>query len=64
MSVGGTIRLRKKKSRGLTSSLAGLRFHVLGCGKLPVPVRLGARGTRMQFTNFPDRCTTSVTRHG
>jgi hypothetical protein len=39
-------------------------FHGLGCGELPIPVWLGARGARMQFTNFADCCTTRVTRHG
>ncbi len=45
-------------------SLAGLRFHDLGRGKFPIPVGLGAQGTRVQFTSFPDRCTTGSTRHG
>jgi len=45
-------------------SFAGLRFHDLGCGKFPISVWLGAQGTRMQFTSFLGRCTTSRTRHG
>ncbi len=45
-------------------SLAGLRFHDLGCGEFPISVWLGAQGTGMQFTSFPDRCTTGITRHG
>ena len=45
-------------------SFAGFRFHSLGCGEFPVSVWLGARGTRMQFASFPDRSTTSSTRHG
>ncbi len=44
-------------------SFAGF-FHGLGCGEFSVPVWLGARGTCMQFANFPDRCSTSSTRHG
>ena len=42
----------------------GLRFYGIGCRKLPVPVWLGAKGTRMQFTRLLDRCTASITRHG
>ena len=45
-------------------SFAGLRFHGLGCGKFPISVWLGARGTRMQFTSLLDRRTTSRARHG
>ncbi len=44
-------------------SFAGF-FHGLGCGEFPIPVWLGARGAGMQFTDFADRCTTGVTRHG
>lgn len=44
-------------------SVAESRFHDLSCGKFPIPVRLGAWGTGMKFTNFPDRCTTSSTGH-
>jgi hypothetical protein len=36
----------------------------LGCGKFPIPVWLGAPGTRVQFASFLDRCATSRTRHG
>ena len=45
-------------------SFADLGFDGLGRGKLPVAMRLGARVTGMQFTNFPDRCPTSRTRYG
>jgi hypothetical protein len=45
-------------------SFARLFFHGLGCGKFPIPVWLGAWGTRVQFTSLPDRCPTSVTGHG
>jgi hypothetical protein len=45
-------------------SLAGWGFQGFGCGKFPISVWLGARGTRMQFTCFIDRCTTRRTRHG
>lgn len=31
---------------------------------LSIPVWFGARSARMQFTNFQDRCTTSITGHG
>lgn len=50
---------------GLVRSLsfAESRFHGLRCGKFPIPVRLGAWGTGMKFTNFPDRRTASGTRH-
>ena len=59
------IRLRKGALLGLTDlSLAGFHFHGLGGGEFPVSVGLGARGARMQFTNFPDRSATSNTRHG
>lgn len=40
------------------------RFYRLGCREFPVSMWLGARSTRMQFTDFPNRCTTSNTRHG
>jgi len=49
--------------RGLLSD-ADFFFHGIGSGKLSIAVGLGARGARMQFANFPDRCTASVTRHG
>jgi hypothetical protein len=44
-------------------SFAGF-FHGFGCGEFSVPVGLAARCAGMQFANFPDCCTTSVTRHG
>jgi hypothetical protein len=57
-----------RKSKGaqprLLLSFADLRFHGLGCEKIPISVRLGARGTGMQLTSFPDRCTTRSTRRG
>jgi hypothetical protein len=45
-------------------SFTGLRFYGLGCGEFPISVGLVAQGTRMQFTSFLGRCTTSRTRHG
>jgi len=45
-------------------SFAAFRFHGLGCGEFPVSVGLGTQGARMQFTTFPDRCTTGDTWHG
>jgi len=61
--VSGCLR---KRSRGLAGllSFAGLHFHGLGCGKFSIPVWLGARGTRVQFTRLPSCCSTSRTRHG
>ena len=56
-----------RNERCLASRLtipAEFRFHSLGSGEFPVSVWLGARSTRVQFTNFPDRRTTSGTRHG
>ncbi len=47
-----------------TLSFADFFFRGLGCEKLPIPVRLGALGSRVQFTSFPDRCTTSIARYG
>jgi|SRR5579859_3029135 len=44
-------------------SVAESRFHGFRCGKFPIPVRLGAWGTGMKFTNFADRRTTNSTRH-
>jgi hypothetical protein len=44
-------------------SFAGFRFHGLNGGKFPISVWFGAWGTSMKFTNFPDRSTTSHTRH-
>ena len=46
-----------------SSFLANLRFDDLGGCKLSVSMRLGARVACMQFTDFPDRCTTSGTRY-
>jgi len=40
------------------------RFYGFGCREFPISVWLGARGTRMQFTGFPDGSTTRSTRHG
>ncbi len=40
-----------------------LSFPPASAGKLPIPARLGARGTGMKLTNFPDRCTTNSTAH-
>ena len=40
-----------------------LGFHSLGGGKFPIPVWLGARGSRVQFTSLMVGCTTSRTRH-
>ena len=45
-------------------SFALASFHGLGCGKFPIPVWLGAPGTRVQFTSCLDRCATSRTGHG
>jgi hypothetical protein len=45
-------------------SLAEIRFRGFGCGKFPVSVGLGARGTRVQLARFLGRCATSRTRHG
>ncbi len=45
-------------------SFARLGFHGLGGGKFPIPVWLGARGTRVQFTSPTVGCTTSRTRYG
>ena len=45
-------------------AFAGFCFHSFGCGEFPVSVRLGARGTSMQFTSFPGRSAASGTRHG
>jgi hypothetical protein len=45
-------------------SFAPLGFHGLGGGKFPISVWLGARGTRVQFTNLIVGCTTSGTRYG
>ena len=56
----GIICLRKESR----ASPAELRFHGLGCGKFPISVWLGAQTTRMQFTSFLGRCTTSRTGHG
>ena len=59
------IRLAKgRRSDSPTYRFAGFCFHGLGCGEFPVSVWLRARGTRMQFTNFADRSTTSSARHG
>jgi hypothetical protein len=41
-----------------------LRFHGLSCREFPVSVWLGARCTRIQFTGFADRSSTSSTRYG
>src|ERR1700756_1700123 len=43
---------------------SGASFNGLGGGKFPIAMWLGAHGTRMQFTSFFLRCTTSRTRHG
>jgi len=49
----------------MASCLLGrLRFYCIGCGKLPVPVRLAAQRTIMQFARFTDRGTTCRTRYG
>jgi hypothetical protein len=45
-------------------SFANFRFYGFGCGKLPISVWFGARGTRMQFARFPACCTASATEHG
>jgi len=61
--IRSALRQRAPWPHRLLSS-AGASFHGLGCRKFPISVGLGARGTRVQFTNFPDRCTTSSTGHG
>ena len=59
------IRLRKGAPLASpTVIVCRISFHGLGCGEFPISVWLGARGARMQFANFPDRRTTSNTRHG
>jgi hypothetical protein len=40
------------------------RFRGVRCREFPIPVWLGAQGTRAQFASFPDRCTTGITRDG
>ena len=42
---------------------SGFCFHSFGSGELPIPVWFGARRARVQFTNFPDGCTTCSARH-
>jgi hypothetical protein len=61
-SFGGLSKAAPWPHRLLSFALAP--FHSLGGGKFPIPVWLGAPGTRMQFTSFMDRCATSRTRHG
>ena len=41
----------------------GLLFHRFSGRKFSIPVRFGARGTRVQFTDFSDGCATSGARH-
>jgi hypothetical protein len=41
-----------------------LRLHGLGGGKFPISMRLGALGTRVQFTSLLVGRTTSRTRYG
>ena len=57
-----------QRSKGLHTHqplwFSGFRFQGIGCGKFPIPVRLGARSAAMQFTNFLDRGSTSRTRDG
>jgi len=43
------------------SLLGGIQS--IGCGELPVPVCLGARGTRVEFTNFSGRRSTGGATH-
>jgi hypothetical protein len=45
-------------------SFVRLGFHGLGGGKFPIPVWLGARGSRVQFTSLIVGCTTSRTGYG
>jgi hypothetical protein len=40
-----------------------LSFRRFGCRKFSIPVGFGARGPRVQFTDFADGCATSWARH-
>jgi hypothetical protein len=57
-------RIRVDRQSGMANvSFAELHFYGIGCRKLPVPVWLGARGTRVEFTNFSGRCSTGGATH-
>ena len=59
MDFGCSENLQKPMAPSLAVIVDWLRFHSLSCIEFPVSVWLGARCTRMQFTRFADRSTTS-----
>jgi hypothetical protein len=65
----GTVEEQERRERRFGSEMLGTisfwgrRFQRIGCGKPPVPVRLAAQCTRMQFARFPNRGTTRGTRN-
>ena len=57
-------RQKNREAWGKSFSFAEFRFDGVGGCELPISMWLGAWGTGMQFTNFPDSRTTSGTRYG